>query len=164
MKKTIIGILIVLSLILFVSCGSTSSGYTPAVKLSNVNGDDVADVSLEAQYAYVGLHQMNLSVRNKSNDLVFIDWSRSSIIVDGNSSTPFIGSQKYIEASTPMPSTLVPVNGTVSKVMYASSRVTYTGHWYIAPFKSFNGTVIICIEHGGGRSYYTFDIAPIPEQ
>lgn len=172
MKKIFLSVILIL--LLFVGCTSIEVPFTPNVKVSSIEGEDVANVSLVSLYGSTifgetGTKGYGLFVENKSDAIIKVDWSKSSIFYNNNSSLPFITGQKYIDKNEPMSPSIVPKNGKFDISVYSSDQVYYSigkyGGWELRLIPTYESTVIICIEHSSGETYYTFDVTPqaVPE-
>lgn len=160
-------IILAVALLVITGCASVDNSIVPNVE-SSIDGDNVAEVvampSYGSAYFEKGTLGYNLIVKNTSDSIIKVNWEKSSINYGSVSSLLFITGQKYIDANNPMPASTIPVNGSLTKEVYSSNQVFYGGTtvgWMMMPIKSYDSTLVICIEHDGKDTYYTFNFSPL---
>ena len=121
-------------------------GLVPVFMESVLNGDGTA--------GYI------LVVKNTSDSIVRVNWSKSSIYYNGRIYTPFITGQRYIDSNNPMPPSVVPVGETFNIEVYSNGQLDYQFPigWTMMAMPSYDTVVTICVEHNDKDTYYVFTI------
>ena len=119
--------------------------------------------SFSTKHYKPGIAYFWVSFNNKSNELIKILWEESSIIYDGSSYVPFLAGQKYVDAGSPPPPTIIPKNASVDKDIYSSGQVEYSGGeygmgWYTTTIGSKKSILVFCIEKAGAKKYVTVEV------
>jgi len=135
--------------------------FASAMTAIVIDGEDVAEVQLVAMGTKETNHAsgFHLSVKNKTNSILKINWANSSFNYNGSSYGIFIEGQKYIDQNTPMNPTILPAKGSMSKEIFSSDQVYYLngqyGGWRMNDIIASSVTIVLCIEQGAGESYYS---------
>ncbi|MBC2857051.1 hypothetical protein H3N56_11470 [Cetobacterium sp. 2A] len=115
-------LLVCFAILGLVKCTSTPiTKIIPKVTVLNLKEISLARVTIKR----AGEMKITLNIKNLTNDNLEIVWKESSI----NNSLPFITKQKYNEATTPMPNTILsPFSNFVVDVL-PSSNVYFGNYW-----------------------------------
>jgi len=131
-----------------------SSGLVDITTLVNWRNGDFFSVE--------GITGFDISITNKSDKVVRVVWGKSSLSYLGNSYTPFIDGQKYINASEPMSPAVIPAKGQITKSVFSSGQPYYVsgkyGGWNMGSIPSRDVTIVLCVESGSIEDYYTISI------
>lgn len=172
MKKRILLLLLVASICCFLTSCATAGLDNKMISVGNlksITGDDVAEIEVSAllypdktllgsgTWAYATV------IKNKTNSVISINWSKTSINYNMKSSLPFIEGQKYVNAHSPMSNSIIPVDGKYGGGIYAADQVRYdkvlTKSWTMDMIPAFDTTLTIAIEHDKGITYYTYSFS-----
>jgi hypothetical protein len=137
----------------------------------------IADITLDVSWQeggiagglYHGIRGFSLQVANKTDDIISLVWSKSSLSYNGKSYLPFIDGQKYSESSKPQSPTVIPANGTTSISLFSSDQPYYTspgggysGGWKLMPIETNEIIIILSIESDGHN--IPFEIKVVQKQ
>jgi hypothetical protein len=109
-----------------------------------------------------GIHGLNAVIKNNTNQILRIHWDKSSISYNNSSHTIFLSGQKFIDATKPVPATVIPANGTDSKSLFSSQQPFYATAgfvgWRIVPIQAKKITLVLCVAAGDREDYYTIEV------
>jgi hypothetical protein len=169
MKKIIAALFIVASLTSCLSVENTPPpNFTSTITSENDTGLAEIAITTEWQsksfFAWAeGISGFELNVKNNSDKIIKLVWESSSLSYNGNSYTPFITGQKYIEASRPMNATVIPAKGNFNIDLFSSGQPyyscgTYGSGWMMNPINSPSVIILLCIQSGTAEDYYTITV------
>jgi hypothetical protein len=136
-------------------CATASPGFVSKV---NTNFEEnIADISIETLWkkdggmvVRPGIYGFHLIVKNATDDVISIVWSKSSLSYNGKSYIPFIEGQKYANATSPESPMIVPANGITNVNLFSAGQVTYIsgqyGGWVLNTIQSTETHIVLCIE------------------
>jgi hypothetical protein len=153
------------------SCASMSAVQNPGFDTSvySKNGDGIAKIDVDVMWQtggvsgglYHGIEGFSISVVNKTDDIISLVWSKSSLSYNGKSYLPFIEGQKYSESSTPQNPTVIPANGQTNVNVFSSGQPYYAtgqyGGWRMSPIDAKEVVIVLSVESQGAN--YPFEIS-----
>ncbi len=109
-----------------------------------------------------GISGLSTTIKNNTNKIVRIVWEKSSVSYGGHSHLPFITGQKFINASTPASPTVIPANGSDTKMVFSSDQPFYASAgfvgWRVRTIQANQITLVLCVVADGIEDYYTIEI------
>lgn len=138
----------------FLSALTIAPGFADVLKPSTqVEGTDIAQVTVSKAGTSLSAH-----ITNRTNTVLQVDWSKSSINYNQNSYPLVIDGQKYVDANRPMPPMMVPAKGDSMKSFSSAEQVHYSNGaktWYESPIRATDAIVILCLVQGTTETYYS---------
>ena len=171
MKKTVFfGLLVIMLVISLIGCATVPSpGFDVKIEFSTETS--VADISVETIWNKglegfsigvnaPGIKGFAFSVKNLTDDVISIVWSKSALSYNGRSYVPFIDGQRYLNASSPESPMIIPANGLTNVGVYSSGQVNYDGQygWNLYPIDANTVTIILCIESNNNTYNYNITV------
>lgn len=129
---------------------------TPAVSVTVTPMFDIAWLP--------GLGGFSCDFSNNTNKIAKIVWDGSSINYKNGTFFPFIEGQKFVDANTPMPATVLPKGGNIEKMLYSSEQPHYmSSRWVMWPMALGSDEIkkvfiIFQVESENGTEYITVNI------
>jgi len=170
MYRKIFSILLLSYAFLFFSCVSSPRIASDKFNVAIVAEKDSGLVDIQAEVDWQepnfiisgGINGFYLAIKNNSDKIVRVVWSKSSLNYFSNSYTPFIEGQKYTNSSEPMAPTVVPAKGKIGKSVFSSAQPYYMsgqyGGWRMQPISALEVVIVVCVESGDMEDYYTITI------
>ncbi len=145
------------------------------VTATSEKGSGMADVKVSSVLwhnggliAYVGTREpgffgISVSISNKTDKLLRVNWVKSSVFYGGKSHVPFIDGEKYKDAGSPPPDLIVPASASAETAVYSSSQILYNQGWQLDVIEGDRVSLILCLVSGDSEDIYTVDIQARPQ-
>jgi hypothetical protein len=159
------------------SCAGGPAVQNPGFDISVENRTEnvIADITVDVTWQkggasgglYHGIHGFNFQVANKTDDIISLVWSKSSLSYNGKSYLPFIEGQKYIDSSSPQSPMVIPANGQTSVAIFSSGQPVYdspvpgypySGGWRLQPINTNEVVIVLSVESNGQNYPYEIKI------
>jgi hypothetical protein len=160
-----------LALFFLFSCVSTKEEEPPVFnyEVSSESASGLADVSIEAEWKFSsfldpteGISGFDLTVKNNTDKIIKVVWEESSLTYLGQTYLPFINGQKYIDASRPMTSSVIPARGKITTSLFSSGQPYFSsgryGGWEMRPIPSVDIAIALSVVSGDLKDYYTIKV------
>lgn len=161
MKKFSFVLIVALALLLV---GCVSFEERPFTVEKTIDGEDVVEIGLVPRFMTGfygdGTAGYDLVVKNTTDSIIKVNWSKSSISYNGRVYVPFLTGQKYIDHNNPMPPSVLASGGVMNIEVYSSDQPNYSSDlgWIMVAIPSYSTVVTICVEHNDKDTYYVFTI------